>query len=47
VVFDWEHADPVLAWTIFPYWSINAFYGAVAVRLSHRRTSSTAMAGGC
>jgi protein-tyrosine phosphatase len=27
VVFDWEHQIPFWAWTVFPYWSINAFYG--------------------
>ncbi len=27
VVFDWEHGMPFWAWTVFPYWSINVFYG--------------------
>jgi len=27
VVFDWEHHIPFWDWTVFPYWSINAFYG--------------------
>lgn len=26
IVFAWEHGIPFWAWTIFPYWTINAFY---------------------
>ena len=27
IVFDWERHVPFIAWTIYPYWSINVFYG--------------------
>ncbi|MDQ6684042.1 MAG: phosphatase PAP2 family protein, partial [Pseudomonadota bacterium] len=36
IVFAWEHEVPFLAWTIFPYWSINVFY-ALALFLCRSR----------
>jgi len=35
IVFEWERGIPFLAWTILPYWTINAFYAASM--LVHRR----------
>ncbi|MFT3807677.1 phosphatase PAP2/dual specificity phosphatase family protein [Arenimonas sp.] len=37
IVFDWERGVPFMAWTILPYWTINAFYAASL--LVHRRAA--------
>ncbi|GAA4352995.1 phosphatase PAP2/dual specificity phosphatase family protein [Variovorax defluvii] len=36
LVFDWERGVPFWAWTIFPYWTINAFY-ALSLFLARSR----------
>lgn len=36
IVFEWERGMPFWAWTIFPYWSINAFY-ALSLLLARTR----------
>ncbi|MDM0020521.1 phosphatase PAP2/dual specificity phosphatase family protein [Variovorax saccharolyticus] len=38
LVFDWERATPFWPWTIFPYWTINAFYALSLFLAKDRHT---------
>ena len=44
IVYDWERSVPFLAWTIIPYWSINAFYG-LSLFLNDSKSSVDRLAG--
>lgn len=36
VVFDWERQVPFWAWTVLPYWTLNAFYGLSLLLVASR-----------
>lgn len=38
LVFDWERGTPFWPWTIFPYWTINAFYALSLFLAKDRHT---------